>query len=180
MTAEEDYDDEVALLYRKHLRRVLGFLLNLGTDGGLAEEIAADAFLGARRHWARVRTFDRPESYVYAIARNEWSKRQRKLDERARELHPGLDERLVPHQACGQDLAQDVADRAALRRALDQLPPREREAVALRHIEEFPEDVTATIMGISKATVRNYAYLGRQRLRPLLAEFRQRSEGTGR
>jgi hypothetical protein len=61
MSLEEDYDDEAADLYRKWLGRVQGFLINIGCDQGLAEEITDDAFLGARRRWAHVRTLEAPE-----------------------------------------------------------------------------------------------------------------------
>ena len=63
MSIEEDYDEEAAALYRKWVGRVQGFLIGMGCDHGLAEEIADDAFLGARRHWCRVRTYDGPEGY---------------------------------------------------------------------------------------------------------------------
>ncbi len=175
MSIEEDYDDEATVLYRKCAAKVQGFLINMGCDRGLAEEITDDAFLGARRRWEHVRTLDDPEGYVFKIARNERSKRQAKHDRRAKDLHPDPDGARLD----GDDPAQEVADRAAVRQALHQLPPSQREAVTLRHVAGLSEAATAEIMGVSTGSVKRYTSEGRQKLRLLLAEFRYRREGDG-
>ena len=54
MSLDEEYDDQVAVLYRRYAGRVQGFLISTGCDRGLAEEITDDAFLSARRRWAHV------------------------------------------------------------------------------------------------------------------------------
>jgi RNA polymerase sigma factor (sigma-70 family) len=178
MSLEEDYDDEVVALYRKYAGDVLGFLINTGCDYGLAEEITDDAFLATRRYWARVRTFDEPKGYVFKVARNERTKRQKKHDDRAKDLHP--DPLAARRDAAGDDLAPGVADRAVVRDALRQLPPRQREAVMLRDAAGLSEAVTAEIMRIKKGSVKRYTSQGRKELRRLLAEFRHRPEGNDR
>ena len=184
MTSEDSYDAEVTALYRKSAPKVLGFLVGLGCDGGLAEEITDDAFLGARRLWGHVRTLDEPEGYVFKIARNERSKRQKNHDGRAKELHPdppGADPVLPPAtRGVFDDPAQKVADRAVIRQALQQLPLQMREAVVLRDIGDLSEAMTAEIMGISVGTVKSYTSAGRARLRLLLDEFRPRRGGNER
>ena len=171
MSTEEEYDDEAAALYRKWMGRVQGFLLGMGCDHGLAEEIADDAFLGARRHWARIRAYDEPEGYVFKIARRERSTRQKKHDDRAKGLHPDPPETA---RNANDDLAQEVADREAVRQALQQLPAREREAVTLRDVAGLSEAAAAEIMGVSIGSVKRYTSEGRGKLRILLAEFRPR------
>jgi RNA polymerase sigma factor (sigma-70 family) len=177
MSLEEAFDDEVTALYRKSAPKVLRFLVSMGCDGGLAEEIADDAFLGARRYWAHVRTLEEPEGYVFKIARNERNKRQRKHDGRARELRPDLPEAA---RSVSDDPGQHVADRAAIRQALQQLPPQMREAIVLRDIGDLSEATTAEIMGISVGTVKSYTSAGRARLRVLLEEFPRRRGGNDR
>ncbi len=88
MSVEEEYDDQVTVLYRRYASRVQGYLINMGCDRGLAEEITDDAFLAARRRWAQVGSFDEPAGYVFKVARNERSKRQKEHDCRAKDLHP--------------------------------------------------------------------------------------------
>jgi RNA polymerase sigma factor (sigma-70 family) len=177
MSLEDEYDDQATALYRQYAGRVQGFLISMGCDRGLAEEITDDAFLAARRRWAHVRVLDEPEGYVFKIARNERSRRQKAHDCRAKDLHPD------PHgavRAAGDDLAQMVADRAVVRQALHQLPASQREAVILRDVAGLSEAATAQAMGVSIGSVKRYTSEGRQRLRVLLAEFRRQQEGNGR
>ena len=171
MSIEEEYDAETAALYRKWVGRVQGFLIGMGCDHGLAEEIANDAFLGARRHWARVQAYDEPEGYVFKIARNERGRRQKRHDDRAKGLHPDPPGVV---QDVDDDPAQEVVDRDAVRQALQQLPASQREAVTLRDVAGLSEAAAAEIMGVSIGSVKRYTFEGRARLRILLAEFRPR------
>lgn len=177
MSVEDDYDDEVTALYRKWVGRVQGFLINMGCDPGLAEEIADDAFFGARRRWAHVRTLDQPEGYVFMIARNERYKRQKTHDARAKHLHPDPPGAL---RDGSDDPAPEVAEREMVRQALQQRPARQREAVMLRDIGGLSEAAAAEIMGVSVGSVKGYTFKGRQRLRLLLAEFRDQRGGNDR
>jgi RNA polymerase sigma factor (sigma-70 family) len=178
MSPEEDeYDDQVTALYRKCAGRVQGFLVSMGCDRGLAEEITDDAFLAARRRWAHVRDLDEPEGYVFKIARNERSKRQKDHDRRAKDLHPDPGD---ARRAAADDLAQIVADRIVIRQALRQLPAREREAVTLRAVAGLSEAATARAMGVTVGAVKRYASEGRKELCRLLADYRRHQEGNNR
>lgn len=176
MSPDEEYDDQVTVLYRRYAGRVQGYLINIGCDRGLAEEITDDAFLAARRRWARVRALDEPEGYVFKIARNERSKRQKVHDCRAKDLDP--DPR-VAVRAAGDDYAQIVADRAAVWQALHQLPAGQLEAVALRDVAGLSEAATARAMGVSTGCVKRHTFEGRRRLRVLLADFRRPGDRPG-
>jgi RNA polymerase sigma factor (sigma-70 family) len=177
MSLEDEYDDQVTALYRKYAGRVQGFLISMGCDRGLAEEITDDAFLAARRRWAHVRILDEPEGYIFRIARNERSKRQKEHDGRAKDLHP---DPCAALRAAGDDVAQSVADRAVVRQALYQLPASQREAVTLRHVAGLSEAAAAQVMGVSVGAVKRYTSEGRGKLRDLLAEFRRQQEGNSR
>jgi RNA polymerase sigma factor (sigma-70 family) len=177
MSLEEEYDDQATVFYREYAGRVQGFLISMGCDRGLAEEITDDAFLAARRRWAHVRDLNEPAGYVFKIARNERSKRQKDHDCRAKDLHPD------PYgvvRAAGDDLAQIVADRAVVRQALRQLPARQREAVILRDVAGLSEAATAQAMGVGVGSVKRYTSEARQKLRLLLSEFRRQQEGNDR
>src|SRR6266540_1928766 len=71
MSLDDDYDEEVRKLYQRHAGRIRGYLRNLGTDPDLAAQFTNDGFLAARRQWAKIRNYGRPESYVYKVARNQ-------------------------------------------------------------------------------------------------------------
>ena len=55
-----------------------------------------------------------------------------------------------------------------VRTLIDQLPPRQREVVVLRHLEDMPFDKIAELLEISTSTARVHAAAGRQRLRELI------------
>src|SRR5260370_657996 len=108
MSSDEEYDDQVTVLYRRYAGRVQGYLINMGCDRGLAEEITDDAFLAARRRWARVRTLDQPEGYVFKIARNERSKRQKVHD--CRTMDAELRRRVAGFRGALRRLREDQAE----------------------------------------------------------------------
>ncbi len=55
-----------------------------------------------------------------------------------------------------------------LRRALAQLPPRQRTVLVLRYYEDLPDARIAQLMGCAPGTVRSQAARGLVALRPLL------------
>lgn len=175
MSSAADFDTEVTMLYRKSSGKVLGFLIGMGCDRGLAEEITDDAFVAARRYWGHVRTLDEPEGYVFKIARRERSRRQRVHDDRARDLYR---ESAEVKPAFGEDFAEGVADRAVVLQALQRLPRRLREAVVLRHVGDLSEVATADAMGVSIGSVKSFTSQGRARLRTYRGEFRAQRGGT--
>jgi len=176
MSIEDDFDDEVTDVFRKTYGKVVGYLVNTGTDRGLAEEIANDAFWAARQHWAHVRTLDKPEAYIFKIAIRERGKRQKAHEARAEHLDPDMPDQ-PGRDPGGGDPAGRLADRDALIQALQQLPLRLRAVIALRDVEDLSVETTAEILGISPGTVKSQTSEGRQRLRPYLAEFRRRQPG---
>jgi RNA polymerase sigma factor (sigma-70 family) len=176
LECEDQYDNEVTTFYCRWSGKVIGYLLNMGTDPGLAEEITDDAFLAARRRWAKIRTYERPEAYIFKIARNERSKRQAIRDKQANELCSDPSGSIRGNAA---DPCEFIADRAAVRGALQQLPPTLREAVTLRHIEDLAIATVADIMRITPGAVKRYTFEGLQRLRELLADFHHPGQEGG-
>jgi RNA polymerase sigma-70 factor (sigma-E family) len=63
----------------------------------------------------------------------------------------------------------DVAARVAVRRALADLPRRQREAVVLRYYADLSEADTAAAMGVSVGSVKAYTSRGLAALEKLLA-----------
>jgi RNA polymerase sigma-70 factor (ECF subfamily) len=170
VSTDDDYDTEVEAFFRKDSGKVLGYLINMGTDRGLAEEITNDAFMAARRRWARVRSRPGPERYVFTIARNERSKRQARHDRRTKDLCPDLADSA---DAAAAELFEQAIDRADLKAALRMLPEREREAITLRYLAGQSVEDTAKIMGIHCGTVKRYTSDGLCRLRSLILRFRE-------
>ena len=117
---------------------VLGIVL---TDRRLAEEAVSEAFARALADWPKVRAMASPGGWLYRVALNQarsWLRR-RSLERR----HPP--DRPAP------TMTADPDDR--LWRAVRQLSPRARTAIALRYVADLPEKEVATAMGIKRGTV---------------------------
>jgi RNA polymerase sigma-70 factor, ECF subfamily len=58
-----------------------------------------------------------------------------------------------------------------VRRAIEQLPEKQRVAITLRHLQEMPYDDIAEIMGVSNSTVRVHVRTARETLRKVIAKI---------
>jgi RNA polymerase sigma-70 factor (sigma-E family) len=149
----------------------LAFMLT--GEAGIADDLAADAFVEMWRHWARVEAADSPVAYARGIVANlarQWIKRQTR--ERAGLLGLGLLRR-----GSGEPDTLAVLDvRAALRR----LPPRRRECVVLRYAFDVPEREVAEMLGISIGAVKSQASRGAAQLSTFLQDLKVATGGGRR
>ena len=104
---------------------------------------------------------DDPEGYLYRTAFNAQRRRRRRA---ALALKRAV--RLAPPP----DRFDEVETRHVVMRALASLTPRQREAVVLTELLDYPSDEAAAIMGISSSTVRVLASQGRERLRQTVGD----------
>ncbi|WP_316524531.1 SigE family RNA polymerase sigma factor [Kitasatospora brasiliensis] len=132
-----------------------------------AEDLVQSAAEKACAAWSKVRRADDPYAYVRRILVNQHARRWRR---RAPELLVDA----VPDAAGAEDGFARCDQRGALLAALATLPPRQREAVVLRHWEDLSDSSTAAAMGCSVGAVRSHAAKGIARLRQVaaLVEFK--------
>jgi len=125
-----------------------------------AEDLVQTALIKCVPHWKRIT--DRPEPYVRQVLAREsvsrWRRRRwRETSTDAVPEHPGS--------------APDLDQRETLRRALGNLPPRQRAVMVLRYYEDLTEKETASVLGIAVGTVKSQARDGLARLRVLLPDL---------
>jgi RNA polymerase sigma factor (sigma-70 family) len=124
-----------------------------------AERVAQEACARGGARWSRLTRRGAAEPWVVRIATElaieQYQLRQR--NQRRSAGVPGLVERLDRR-------------RVALHRALNQLPPREREVVVLRYVADLNEADTAAAIGSSTRTVNRHATRGLAALRAALGE----------
>ena len=130
-----------------------------------AEDVAQEACLRAMRffdgfHGGSVRP------WLLTIVRNTYLTWLRK--NRTEEAAP-LDE-FESAGANPEELLIEQVDGAALRRALDTLPPEYREAIVLRELEEMSYKEIAEVAGIPIGTVMSRLARARRRLQEALLE----------
>ncbi|WP_406193115.1 SigE family RNA polymerase sigma factor [Kitasatospora sp. NBC_01560] len=123
-----------------------------------AEDLVQSAAEKACAAWTKVRRADEPYAYVRRILVNQHARRSRRRP-------PELLVDAVPDTPGAEDGFARSDQRAALMAALATLPPRQREAVVLRHWEDLSDSQAAVAMGCSAGAVRSHAAKGIARLR---------------
>jgi RNA polymerase sigma-70 factor (sigma-E family) len=140
-------DDEFQDFMRGRWSAMVRLAYTLTGDRGHAEDIAQAAFAKAYASWGRVSRAGDPDAYVRQIVIHENSKRFRR--QRVREDLQAA----VPEQASDDNSA--LAERTALREALNLLGPRQRAVLVLRFWLDMSEAGTARALGCSVGTVKS-------------------------
>jgi RNA polymerase sigma-70 factor, ECF subfamily len=137
-------------LYRRTLPRVYAYVASLLRDRTAAEDVTALAY---ERAYRKRRSFragrGSRDAWLFGIARNA------ALDElRRRKRRASLEAEPEDVAGPGTDqLAETALQRQAVRAALAQLEPRERELVALKYMAGLSNTEIAGVIGVSESNV---------------------------
>jgi RNA polymerase sigma-70 factor (sigma-E family) len=138
-----------------HLRRLAYALCG---DWHTAEDLVSSTFVSLYRNWGRVRS-ETVDAYSRRILVNAYLSHRR---DRGREhVVAQTPDRAAPGPA-------DSGARVDLGRALAALPPRQRAAVVLRHLEDLSVAEVADLLDVSEGTVKSQTARGVQALRRTL------------
>ena len=157
--------------------RVFGYAMRLlGGDRAEAEDVTQEAMLRLWHIAPDWRPGDaRVSTWVYRVVTNLCTDRQRRVARHARPMGDDLPD--VADDALDAEARLVQSDRmAALYGALADLPPRQREAVVLRHIEGLANPDIAEVLGIGVEAVESLTARGK---RALAAALEGRREGLG-
>jgi RNA polymerase sigma-70 factor (ECF subfamily) len=163
-------EDSEAFLRHEHAELTRAAYLLTG-DQSSAQDLAQETALRVLGSWSRVAVADSPSAYARRVLLNLFLRGQRRAWRRE-----------VPH-AAPPELSEasrtgDVDTRDVLRRALLSLPPRQRAAVVLRHLEDRSEAQTAALLGVTTGTVKTLTSRGLAALRLQLGD-RASLDGSG-
>lgn len=131
---------------RREYPRLVGSLSLYCRDPNLAEELAQDTLVRVCRDWARVRDMAAPGAWAHRVAinlANSWFRRLAAERRATRRLS-------VPSSYTDPD-AGDITD---VRKAIHDLPERQRMAIVLRYYADLPVAQVAQIMKCAQGTVR--------------------------
>lgn len=168
-----------AAFYRRHERAVLAFHLRRVGQAELAADLMAETFaqaLNARGSF----TADGPGSgaaWLYGIARNVlgYSARRADVERRGHEAL-AVAEQLGVGRVSLTDEQRDelalLATEAGVLRALDDLPPPQRDAVRAFVLDDTPYPEIAANTGVAEPTIRKRVSRGLAALRSSLEESR--------
>jgi RNA polymerase sigma-70 factor (ECF subfamily) len=159
--------EEIVLRYTTLAFRTAYVLTGSAAD---AEEAAQDGFLKAHRALPRFRTGAPLRPWLLSIVGNEARNRRRAAGRRA-----ALELRVAEGLSAGgsgvpipEAAAEAAEERAALLRALSEMPDEQREVVTCRYLLELSVDETAAALGIPDGTVKSRLSRALLRLRELL------------
>lgn len=149
-------------LYRSSRDDVFAYVCTLLRDRAAAEDVTALAF---ERAYRRRLTFDRrrgdERAWLFGIARNAALDELRRRRRQAALLADPAD---VP-ETDAEDDAEVALRRTAVRRALDGLPGRDREVIALRFHAGLGNAEVARVLGISETAAGTLLYRAMEKLR---------------
>jgi RNA polymerase sigma-70 factor, ECF subfamily len=157
----EGADDDFSAWYAAAWPRVVRAVAVYLGDQADAADIAADASARTLARWAGDDRPVDPTTWTIVVAIN-LAKRRGRREERGRALTATAAAVTSPADLGATDL--DVWA------AVAQLPPREREAVALRYGSDLTEPAVAEAMGITPGAVAATLHRARTKLRTLLGE----------
>jgi RNA polymerase sigma factor (sigma-70 family) len=176
LAATADDPEAFGVLYRRHVRAVLAYVLHRTRRPDLAADLTAETFAAALEGAARFRPPDDSGSgraWLYGIAAHkvaDSARRGRVADDARRRLG------MPAWELADEELerAEELADARRMAASLDELlaglPPDQRRAVEARVVQERPYAEIAAELDCSQGVVR-------QRVSRGLIALRQRLEG---
>ncbi|MFC9127542.1 sigma-70 family RNA polymerase sigma factor [Streptomyces sp. NPDC057099] len=155
--ADLERETGVARLFEVHYSSMLRLAVLLGADD--PENVVAEAYYQIYRKWRRLRDAAAAEAYLRSTVCNLTRMRIRHLQvaRRHEENPPSPPDETV---ASAEHAALLRDDQRVLIDALQQLPPRQREALVLRHWLGLKESEIAAAMGISGGSVKTHTARG--------------------
>ena len=140
----------------------------LTRDRSLAEDLVQETFLLAWRNISAFKSGTNLKAWLLRILVNRTISEQRRKRVPQIELEEGVGMLSDPGQV--EELALRNVERERIRRALEMLPPDQRQAIVLRYYAELTAPEIAQTLGWREGTVRSRLHRAMARLRPLLNE----------
>ena len=148
---------ELDELYRKHAPEVYRYVYAVLGNSADAEDVTQPTFVNALRALERGEQPRRPTNWLITIAHNLIRQRFRQQQTRPREVELDRD---VP----AAEAADDGPSIDDLVRALQRIPPSQREALVLREMEGRSYKEISSILGVSQAALETRIFRARRSL----------------
>lgn len=138
--------------------RVYGHLVRMLGEPTLAEDLTQDAFLRMHRDIDRLDPERDPAPWVFTVATNTvrdyWRSREHKSQQRRSGLDPEQDLALPDGRLDELTRIEGRESEAAIRKALADLEPTDRQIILLRSYEDLDSSTVGEMLGITPEAVR--------------------------
>jgi len=158
--------DEFGEFYGARKDAVFRAVLVAVGDRAVAEDAVAEAFTRAYARWRRLAGHPNPTAWVLRTALNA----QRSWWRRLRREVSGDPPDRPSHSVDSTQLSRDI------KKLITELPPRQREVVALRLLADLSAEETGALLGIAPATVHVHLHRALATLRGSLAGLQSAEE----
>jgi RNA polymerase sigma-70 factor (ECF subfamily) len=141
-------------LYDAYKPAITRYLLSMGGDVVLAEELTQEVFVRAAASLLLFRGDSTVSTWLFRIARNtylSWAERQRDAEINTEEFHALPDK---GHNGDPEAQLLQAEQRATIRRAMTLLPERQRTILLLRDIQELSYAEIAAVLDMSLGAVK--------------------------
>ena len=160
-----DADEAVEQLYAAHYQQLVRLSVLLVRDQETAEEVVQDSFVAMHGRWRHLDDPQKGLAYLRQTVVNRSRSVLRHRGVQARRLpEPPEDAPAADEALLARERRQRVLD------AVQQLPRRQREVIALRYYLDLDEATIAETLGISRGAVKSHASRGAATLRTALEE----------
>jgi RNA polymerase sigma-70 factor (ECF subfamily) len=178
VSRQANTEDELDALMRRYLEgsieafdglhdalagRLRGYLLSLCRDASVADDLLQETFMQIHRS-RRTYQPGRPVTpWLYAIARNVYLMKRRSAGRRMR-----FEEALAADSRSSdgsRDALGTIAEGDAVRRALREVPPDQRQALLMHHVEGWSFLEIAARLGIRVNAAKTRAFRGMKKMR---------------
>jgi RNA polymerase sigma factor (sigma-70 family) len=161
-------DESFEVAYRELFPRAATLAYRILGERAAAEDVAAETLARTFAHWRRVSALPYRDGWVLRVATN--------LAIDATRRRPP-----APAASPTPDAEEAATVRLALVAALQSLPKRQRQAVALRYLSGLKEEEVASALGVSASTASTHVRRGLDALRRYLGDgFREEGFVNGR
>jgi RNA polymerase sigma factor (sigma-70 family) len=158
-----------ARLYQLHVRALITYGYRITPDTSLIKDSIHDLFIELWQGRETLSDTDSVRFYLFRSLRNRINRNRKENPfDQSEELPERLQEVVLPAETLLVDREQEEERMHILREALRQLPERQREAVHLRFFQNFTNEETARLMGISYQSAANLLTAAVKSLRHLL------------
>jgi RNA polymerase sigma-70 factor (ECF subfamily) len=172
-------------LFRDHYPAVVRYFVRRGFSPEESRDLAQETFVRVHRYLGTLRDCKAGKSWVFTVAinlyRNELrsraAKKRASFERSLEELTPGEQGSIVGEAADpgrpGEALERllTLEQLKLLREAIDELPPRMRQAVFLRVDQDLKNREIAVVMDVAVDTVKALLHQARKRLREILGDY---------
>jgi RNA polymerase sigma factor (sigma-70 family) len=150
--------------FRAQHPRLVALALAMVGDRDIARDLAQETLTRAFRHWSSVAAYEQPSAWARRVLVNLVTDRARRGVSEARAL-----QRLDAGHVCWSPEPFDDA----WRRAVLDLPDRQRAVIVLHYVEDCSVDTIADVLEIAAGTVKATLVAGKRNLRRILEREQQ-------